>query len=109
MRRCCAMSEMRENLVLMSRRGLLLTHDRAARRGMEEEFIAWYDSEHLPEAPVDPRLSARRGAGSIAPGDGNTRHLRFSNRPRCSHPRVSRFLPEADAWTKRCPAAVSNT
>ena len=54
----------------MTRCGLLLTMTEPA-AAMEEEFNAWYDSEHLPERLAIPGFrSARRWIASCAPGEG---------------------------------------
>ena len=54
----------------MSRRGLLLTLTEPPPH-MEEEFNAWYDSEHLPERLSIPGFrSARRWVVDGKPGDG---------------------------------------
>lgn len=54
----------------MTKRGLLLTLTEPP-AGMEEEFNAWYDEEHLPERLSIPGfLSARRWVADCAPGEG---------------------------------------
>jgi hypothetical protein len=54
----------------MSRRGLLLTMTEPP-AAMEEEFNAWYDTEHLPERLAIPGFrSARRWVADCAPGAG---------------------------------------
>ena len=54
----------------MTNRGLLLTLTEPP-AGMEEEFNAWYDEEHLPERLSIPGfLSARRWVADCAPGEG---------------------------------------
>ncbi|HEV3009890.1 MAG TPA: hypothetical protein VGX52_12720 [Burkholderiales bacterium] len=52
------------------KRGLLLTLTEPP-PGMEEEFNAWYDEEHLPERLAIPGFrSARRWVADVAPGEG---------------------------------------
>jgi hypothetical protein len=51
-------------------RGLLLTLTEPP-PGMEEEFNAWYDEEHLPERLAIPGFrSARRWVADVPPGNG---------------------------------------
>jgi hypothetical protein len=51
-------------------RGLLLTITEPP-PAMEEEFNAWYDTEHLPERLAIPGFrSARRWVADVAPGGG---------------------------------------
>ncbi|HVL35992.1 MAG TPA: hypothetical protein VM489_10020 [Burkholderiales bacterium] len=51
-------------------RGLLLTLTEPP-PGMEEEFNAWYDEEHLPERLAIPGFrSARRWVAQVPPGAG---------------------------------------
>lgn len=54
----------------MTRRGLLLTLTEPP-AAMEEEFNAWYDTEHLAERLAIPGFrSARRWVADVAPGEG---------------------------------------
>ena len=54
----------------MTRRGLLLTMTEPP-AAMEEEFNAWYDSEHMAERLAIPGFrSARRWTADTRPGDG---------------------------------------
>lgn len=54
----------------MQRKGLLLTMTEPP-PAMEEEFNAWYDTEHLPERLSIPGfLSARRWVALLPPGEG---------------------------------------
>jgi hypothetical protein len=54
----------------MTRRGLLLTLTEPP-PAMEEEFNAWYDTEHLAERLSIPGFrSARRWVADVAPGEG---------------------------------------
>ena len=54
----------------MSRRGLLLTITEPP-PAMEEEFNAWYDTEHLAERLAIPGFrSAQRWVADVAPGEG---------------------------------------
>ena len=54
----------------MTRRGLLLTLTEPP-AAMEEEFNAWYDTEHLAERLSIPGFrSARRWVADLAPGEG---------------------------------------
>jgi hypothetical protein len=57
----------------MTNRGLLLTMTEPT-GAMEEEFNAWYDTEHLPERLAIPGFrSARRWVAPGAPGEGKYR------------------------------------
>jgi len=54
----------------MTKRGLLLTMTEPP-AAMEEEFNAWYDSEHIPERlSIAGFRSARRWSADTAPGEG---------------------------------------
>jgi len=54
----------------MTRRGLLLTMTEPP-AAMDEEFNAWYDSEHIPERlSIQGFRSARRWVADTAPGEG---------------------------------------
>ena len=54
----------------MTRLGLLLTMTEPP-AGMEEEFNAWYDTEHLAERLAIPGFrSATRWVADVAPGEG---------------------------------------
>jgi len=87
----------------MMRRGLLLTITEPP-PGMEEEFNAWYDDEHLPERLSIPGfLSARRWVRDGRPGEGRylaTYELE-SAAVLASPPYLSRFQ-NPTPWTRRC-------
>ena len=71
----------------MTRRGLLLTMTEPP-PAMEEEFNAWYDSEHLAERlAIIGFRSARRWVANCAPGEGRYLATRFE---------------AATPWTRRC-------
>ena len=87
----------------MTMRGLLLTMTEPS-PAMEEEFNAWYDTEHLPERLAIPGfLSARRWVADLPPGEGKylatyeVESLQVLKSPaylaRFEHP---------SPWSKRC-------
>jgi len=87
----------------MTRRGLLLTMTEPP-APMEEEFNAWYDTEHLPERLAIPGFrSARRWVADVAPGEGKylatyeLDSLEILNSPAY----LARFQ-NPTPWSKRC-------
>jgi hypothetical protein len=85
------------------RRGLLLTMTEPP-AGMEEEFNAWYDDEHLPERLAIPGFrSARRWVADLAAGEG--RYLATyeldTEAVLSSAGYLARF-EGATPWTRRC-------
>lgn len=87
----------------MTSRGLLLTITEPP-PGMEEEFNAWYDEEHLPERLSIPGfLSARRWERDCRPGEG--RYLatyELESAAVLATPRYLSFFEKPTAWTRRC-------
>jgi hypothetical protein len=84
-------------------RGLLLTMTEPP-APMEEEFNAWYDTEHLPERLAIPGFrSARRWVADVAPGEG--RYLATyeldAEAVLSSAAYLARF-EGATPWTRRC-------
>jgi len=87
----------------MSRRGLLLTMTEPP-AGMEEEFNAWYDLEHLPERLSIPGFrSARRWVADCRPGEGKyLATYELDSLAVLSSPRYLSFFDKPTPWTKRC-------
>jgi hypothetical protein len=87
----------------MSARGLLLTLTEPP-PGMEEEFNAWYDLEHLPERLSIPGFrSARRWVADRAPGDGKyLATYELDSLAILSSPRYLSFFEKPTPWSKRC-------
>src|SRR5262245_45945319 len=87
----------------MSNRGLLLTMTEPPAR-MEEEFNAWYDSEHLPERlSIKGFRSARRWVADCMPGEG--RHLatyELDSPAVLTSREYLSFYENPTPWTKRC-------
>ena len=89
----------------MSRRGLLLTMTEPPAY-MEEEFNAWYDTEHLPERRSIPGFrSARRWVADCKPGEGKYLATYELESPEVlrSPEYLSRF-EKPSPWTQRCLA-----
>jgi len=87
----------------MTNRGLLLTMTEPP-GAMEEEFNAWYDTEHLPERLAIPGFrSARRWVAACAPGEGKYLATYELDSPGVlqSPEYLTRFA-NATAWTRRC-------
>jgi hypothetical protein len=87
----------------MTRRGLLLTMTEPP-AAMEEEFNAWYESEHLPERLSIPGFrSARRWVTDCGPGEGKylATYELDSLGVLSSAEYLARF-EGATPWTKRC-------
>jgi len=71
---------------------------------MEEEFNAWYDSEHLPERLAIPGFrSARRWSADCAPAEGKYRATYELDSPAVlqSPAYIARYSG-ATPWTQRC-------
>ena len=87
----------------MTRRGLLLTLTEPP-PAMEEEFNAWYDTEHLAERLAIPGFrSARRWVADAAPGEG--RYLatyELDSLAVLSSPRYLSFFENQTPWSRRC-------
>jgi hypothetical protein len=87
----------------MSRRGLLLTITEPP-PSMEEEFNAWYDTEHLAERLAIPGFrSARRWVADCAPGEGKYLATYELDSPRVLSSReyLARFENQSP-WSRRC-------
>ena len=88
------------------KRGLLLTMTEPP-PGMDEEFNAWYDQEHLPERLAIPGFrSARRWVGEGPPGCG--RYLATYELDSASVLESAAYLARLNAptpWTRRCLGA----
>jgi hypothetical protein len=71
---------------------------------MEEEFNAWYDTEHLPERLAIPGFrSARRWLTDVAPGEG--KYLATYELDCAAVLQSSAYLERfgnATPWTRRC-------
>jgi hypothetical protein len=87
----------------MSNRGLLLTMTEPP-PAMEEEFNAWYDTEHLAERLVIAGFrSARRWVAHCAPGEG--KYLATYELDSPAVLRSPEYLARFDGatpWTRRC-------
>jgi hypothetical protein len=87
----------------MMRRGLLLTMTEPP-AAMEEEFNAWYDSEHLAERlAITGFRSARRWVANCAPGEGKylATYELDSHAVLQSPEYLARFAGPTP-WTRRC-------
>jgi hypothetical protein len=82
----------------MRRRGLLLTMTRPP-AGMEDEFNAWYDAEHLPE-----RLSIRgfRSARRWVSGKTYLATYELDSAAVLASRTYLSFLNDPTPWTRRC-------
>ena len=87
----------------MSHRGLLLTITEPP-PAMEEEFNAWYDTEHLPERLAIPGFrSARRWVAAGAPGEGKYLATYELDSPAVlQSPAYLARYAGATPWTRRC-------
>jgi hypothetical protein len=87
----------------MSRRGLLLTMTEPP-AWMEEEFNAWYDTEHLPERLSIPGFrSARRWVADCKPGEGKYLATYELESPAVLvSPAYLAFFEKPTPWSKRC-------
>jgi hypothetical protein len=89
----------------MTRRGLLLTLTEPP-AAMEEEFNAWYDTEHLAERLAIPGFrSARRWVADCKPGEGKylATYELDSVAVLSSKPYLARFENQTP-WSRRCLA-----
>jgi len=87
----------------VTRRGLLLTITEPPAQ-MEEEFNAWYDTEHLAERLAIPGFrSARRWVADCAPGEGKYLATYELDSPAvlASTGYLSRFENQSP-WSRRC-------
>jgi hypothetical protein len=85
------------------RRGLLLTMTEPP-PAMDEEFNAWYDTEHLAERLAIPGFrSAQRWVADLPPGEGRYLATYELDSPAVLHSAeyLARF-EGATAWTRRC-------
>jgi hypothetical protein len=84
-------------------RGLLLTLTEPP-PAMEEEFNAWYDSEHLPERLAIPGFrSARRWVADVAPGEGKyLATYELDAEAVLASPEYLARFEGATPWTRRC-------
>jgi hypothetical protein len=87
----------------MSRRGLLLTMTEPP-ACMEEEFNAWYDTEHLPERLSIPGFrSARRWVADCKPGEGKYLATYELESPAVLlSPEYLSYIEKPSPWTRRC-------
>ena len=87
----------------MSHRGLLLTMTEPP-PAMEEEFNAWYDSEHLAERlAIAGFRSARRWVADVAPGEGKYLATYELDSPGVLYtPEYLARFEGATPWTRRC-------
>jgi hypothetical protein len=87
----------------MSRRGLLLTMTEPPAY-MEEEFNAWYDTEHLPERLSIPGFrSVRRWVADCKPGEGKYLATYELESPAVLvSPAYLAFFEKPTPWTQRC-------
>lgn len=85
------------------RRGLLLTMTEPP-PAMEEEFNAWYDTEHLPERlAITGFRSARRWVAEVAPGEGKyLATYELDSEAVLSSPEYVARFEGATPWTRRC-------
>jgi hypothetical protein len=84
-------------------RGLLLTMTEPP-PGMEEEFNAWYDDEHLAERLAIPGFqTAKRWVADVAPGQGKYLGTYELDAPSVlqSTPYLQRFQNQTP-WSRRC-------
>ena len=87
----------------MSRRGLLLTMTEPP-PGMEEEFNAWYDSEHMPERLSIPGFrSAQRWVADCKPGEGKyLATYELESLAVLGSPSYLSFFEKPTPWSQRC-------
>ncbi len=87
----------------MKNRGLLLTLTEPP-PGMEEEFNAWYDEEHLPERLAIPGFrSARRWIAGVPPGEGKyLATYELDSAAVLSSAQYLSFFEKPTPWTRRC-------
>jgi hypothetical protein len=87
----------------MKKHGLLLTLTEPP-PGMEEEFNAWYDEEHLPERLSIPGFrSARRWVADVRPGEGKyLATYELDGADVLTSPKYLSFFEKPTPWTRRC-------
>ncbi len=87
----------------MKRHGLLLTLTEPP-AGMEEEFNAWYDEEHLPERLSIPGFrSARRWVAGVRPGEGKyLATYELDSADVLASAEYLSFFEKPTPWTRRC-------
>jgi hypothetical protein len=87
----------------VSQRGLLLTMTEPP-PAMDEEFNAWYDTEHLAERlAITGFRSARRWVAELAPGEGKYLATYELDAPGVLHtPEYLARFEDATPWTRRC-------
>jgi hypothetical protein len=87
----------------MNRHGLLLTLTEPPPQ-MEEEFNAWYDSEHIPERLSIPGFrSARRWVAQGKPGEGKYLATYELESPAVLvSAQYLSFFENQSPWTRRC-------
>ena len=87
----------------MTRRGLLLTMTEPP-PAIEDEFNAWYESEHLPERlAITGFRSARRWVADVAPGEGKyLATYELESAAVLASPQYLSFFEKPTAWTRRC-------
>jgi len=85
------------------RRGLLLTLTEPP-PAMEEEFNAWYDTEHLPERLAIPGFrSAQRWVADLPPGQGKyLATYELDSEAVLAGPEYLARFEGATPWTRRC-------
>jgi hypothetical protein len=86
-------------------RGLLLTMTEPP-AAMEEEFNAWYDTEHMQERLAIPGFrSARRWVAEVAPGEGKYLATYELDAPGVLHtPEYLARYNNQSPWSRRCLA-----
>ena len=87
----------------MSRRGLLLTMTEPP-PAMEEEFNAWYETEHLPERLAIPGFRcARRWVAEVKAGEGKyLATYELDSAAVLTSPQYLSFFEKPTPWTQRC-------
>ena len=87
----------------MTQRGLLLTLTEPP-AGMEEEFNAWYDEEHLPERLAIPGVrSARRWVAAVPAGQGKyLATYELDSAAVLASPAYLERFHNPTPWTRRC-------
>lgn len=87
----------------MTRRGLLLTITEPP-AAMEEEFNAWYDTEHLAERLAIPGFrSARRWVMDCPPGQGKYLATYELDSPAVlNSPEYLKYFNNQSPWSRRC-------
>ena len=87
----------------MTRRGLLLTITEPP-LAMEEEFNAWYDTEHLAERLAIPGFrSARRWVMDCPPGQGKyLATYELDSLAVLNSPEYLKYFNNQSPWSRRC-------